>query len=365
MPFEKIIGQSRPKEILNRAMLNNRVPHAYLFHGARGVGKEALALELAQALLCSGDNGKPCYQCSYCKRISKLNHPDVIFIFPAPAKVSEDDVRAVIESFVQQPYLRREIWSNPTIGIDRIRELRHTTALKPLEGRGRVVIIFEVEKMTTEASNALLKILEEPPQGMTIILTTLNINALLPTIISRCQEVRFELLGDQDIETALISRHAQEPETARLIAKLSLGSFRRALEFLEEDFSSKRERIINILRAILKDSATRMAMVEELAAERDKRLVKELLGLMLIWLRDAMILHSSTDCNEKIIERIINIDQLETLKKFANAYDKADYELAIADVEKAIKLIDRNIFLNLVLIVLFNNLNRRIQRKTK
>jgi len=359
MPFEKIIGQSRPKEIITRALLHNRVPHAYLFHGMRGVGKEALALELSQALLCSGDNDRPCYQCSHCKRIAKLNHPDVLFIFPAPATVKEDEVYSVIESFVKQPYLRREIWANPTIGIGRIRELRRTTALKPLEGRGRAVIIAEVEKMTTEAANALLKILEEPPQGMTMILTTSNVKALLPTIVSRCQEVRFEHLRDEDIESALIGKHDQQLEKARLIAKLSLGSYRRALEFLDEDLSSRRERVVDIMRAILKDSSTRLDMVDKLTAERDKRLVKELLGLMLIWLRDAMILRNSKNSDN----RLVNADQSETLQKFVNAYEWADYEQAIAEVEKSIKLIDRNILLNLVLIVLFNNVNRLMQRK--
>jgi DNA polymerase-3 subunit delta' len=363
MTFQKVIGQNRPKEILRRALLNNRVPHAYLFHGLRGVGKSALALELAQALLCTGNNDRPCYHCSHCRRAGQLNHPDVLFIFPAPSKVNENDVRTVIQSFVQQPYLRREIWSNPSIGIDRIRELRRTAALKPFEGRGRVVIIVNVEKMTTEASNALLKILEEPPQGMTMILTTSNMNALLPTIISRCQEVRFELLRDEDIESALISRYNQDAATARLISKLSLGSFRTALEFLEEDLSGQRQRAINIIRAILRDSSTRLDMVEELVAEHDKRLVKELLGLMLIFLRDAMILHTLTDNDENKNDRLINTDQLETLDKFANAYDHADYEMAIAEVERAIKLIDRNILLNLVLITLFNKLNWLIQRK--
>jgi DNA polymerase-3 subunit delta' len=364
MHFNQIIGQSQPKEILSRALQNNRVPHAYLFHGMRGVGKEALALQLAQALLCTKENDRPCYKCSNCKRISRLNHPDVPFIFPAPANVNEDDARTVIESFVQQPYLRRDLWANPTIGINRIRELRRSSALKPLEGRGRVVIITEVEKMTTEASNALLKILEEPPVGMTMILITSNINALLSTIVSRCQEVRFELLGDDDIESTLINRYDQNPETARLIARLSLGSFRRALELLEEELTGKREMVIDIFRGILKDSGTRMALVEKLAAERDKRLVKELLGLTLIWLRDAMILHCSTNSENNSSHRIINADQLETLIKFSNAYDHADYESAISEVEQAIKLIDRNIFLNLVLLVLFNNLNQHIQRKT-
>lgn len=363
MPFEKIIGQSRPKGILSRAIENNRVAHAYLFHGARGIGKEALALELAQALLCNSTNTKPCYQCSHCRRTAQLNHPDMSFIYPAPAKLSEDDNRTVIESFVKQPYLRREMWANPTIGIDRIRELRRVTALKPLEGQGCVVIIAEVEKMTTEAANALLKILEEPPQGMTMILTTSNINALLPTIVSRCQEIRFELLRDAEIESTLISKHNQEPEAARLISKLSLGSFRRAIEFLEEDFNSKRERIVDILRAILKDNSTRISMVEELTAQRDKRLVKELLGLMLIWFRDAMILHRSHADTQTVLDRLINKDQIETLEKFSNAYHQADYEQAIIEVEQAIRLIDRNMLLNLVLVVLFNKLNRSIQRK--
>ncbi len=96
--FERIIGQSRPKDILQRALKNDRIPHAYLFSGPEGVGKEAMAIELAKALYCTDTENRPCNSCSNCQRIGAFEHPDIHFLFPAPKSATIDDERQILDS---------------------------------------------------------------------------------------------------------------------------------------------------------------------------------------------------------------------------------------------------------------------------
>ena len=189
MSFNDVIGQHHAKGILQRALQQDRLPHAILFSGPAGVGKEAMAMELAKAIFCKTDGERPCDECSNCHRIQAFQHPDFTFLFPSSAK-SIDEERAVLDSLSRDAYRRDKPWAAPTIGIEQIRELRRQATIKPLEGR-RLVIIAEAERMTIPAANSLLKLLEEPPETMHLILTAAKINSMLPTILSRCQQIRF------------------------------------------------------------------------------------------------------------------------------------------------------------------------------
>jgi DNA polymerase-3 subunit delta' len=355
MGFEKILGQARPKEILKRALLHRRVPHAYLFTGPDGVGKEATAVEFAKALFCKGEGDIPCDTCESCRRAALFNHPDFFFIFPAPKSVTVENERLILDSMVQDPYARKRLWANPTIGIDRIRELRRTSTLKPLEGL-RVVIIAEADKMTLESANALLKILEEPPASMHMILTTSRPNSLLPTIVSRCQEVRFGLLADELVEGALISNKRLTPEQAALVSRISQGSYRRALEWLTESLDEQRDYAVEFLRCCLRDNLSHYRFVEEMSKNHEKRALKELLNLLLIWFRDALMYSHAQDDDRLLKKSIVNVDKLETLRKFTGAFSDIDYDLAFRLLEKSIELIDRNVQTNLIFLVLITRL---------
>lgn len=355
------MGQERPKEIIHQALNHQQVPHAYLFHGPEGVGKLALAIEFAKAIFCAAE---PCDQCSACRRIQSFSHPDFIFVFPMPKSASTEDERAVLAAAAEQPYLMPQSWAAPTIGIDRIRELRRTSALKPLEGR-RVVIIHEAEKMTTEASNALLKILEEPPESMYMVLITSQINALLPTIYSRCQEIKFGLLNDEQIQQALVERQNLSTEDAYILARVAQGSYRRALEWLDEDLQRQRESVVEFLRNCLKDDLTKIEQVNDLLGRYDKRGVRDLLGLLLIWFRDALILTNSAGSENNLPNRLVNADKADVLYKFINAFDKIDFDAIFHDIEHSIFLIDRNVQLNFILMVLLLRLQRYLKLKSR
>ena len=357
MSFSTVIGQHRAKGILSKAIENDRVPHAYLFNGPVGVGKEALAIEFAKALFCTGAGEKPCDECSSCRRIHSFQHPDFMFVFPSSAK-NVDEVRAILDTVMENPYARQQPWAVPTIGIEQIREIRHTATLKPLEGK-RVVIIAEADRMTIPAANSILKILEEPPETMHLILTASRVNGMLPTILSRCQEIRFGPLPDNKVEWALVEKQI-EPERAKLISRISQGSYSRALEWLDESFNERRDSAVEFLRFCLKDPQSQIELVETLLRQYDKKVIKDILSLTLMWFRDALMLMEQGEQAER---HLVNVDQLETLKKFVGAFESIDFQTAFAEIENSISMIERSIQMNLILIVLMTKLRDVLKLK--
>ncbi len=330
-----------------------------LFHGAEGVGKESIALELAAALICQQDDYFACGECSDCNRIAQLSHPDVYYIFPAPKSMTSQEQKEIISSIVKNPYTRLNLWANPSISIDQIRELKRTSALTSFENKGRVVIIADAQRMTVEAANSLLKILEEPPGKMTIILTSSQPNLLLSTIISRCQSLRFGPIGWQEIEKALIEQNHVEDEKAQLVAKLSFGSYRRALEILDEDLDQKRHQVLDILRTVIRTDLDRLLLAEQLIRNEDKKTIKDLLSILLLWFRDAF-LYSQGNGDKELI---VNIDLIETLAKFCDSFEDINFEAIVADIENAIELFNRNVYVNLIVINLFYSLKHNLRRK--
>ncbi len=344
-----IIGQSRPKQILRRALEHQRVPHAYLFNGPDGVGKVAMALSFAQAMFCTAENERPCGECKNCRRIHTFQHPDVTFLFPSSAK-SVDEERKVLDSIQENPYARLKPWANPSISIDKIRELRHISTLKPLEGK-RMVIIADAERMTIPAANSLLKILEEPPPTTHLILTASRAGSMLPTILSRCQEIRFGPLSDADIEYKLIEKQGVEPERAQLISRAGQGSYSRALQWLHDDFSGKRNAAVEFVRVSLRDLRVRLDAIDSVLQTYNKKDIKDILGLMLIWYRDALVL-----VENQPTQQVVNKDELETLRKFVGAFESIQFDSIFENIETSIRMIDQNIQLNLILAVLLNKL---------
>ncbi|MFQ5823377.1 MAG: DNA polymerase III subunit delta' [bacterium] len=361
MPFNKIIGQHRVKLFFQKALERGRISHAYLMVGDRGVGKEATALELAKALFCSNNTSKPCQACSDCLRVAKLSHPDLRFIFPAPTKVTEDERKRILKSIATNPYQRKEIWANPSISIEQIREIRRASAFKSLEDKGRVIIIVDAERMTLEASNALLKILEEPPQKMYLLLISSRANLLLPTITSRCQLIKFDPLTVEEIEKALIERNSVKANQARLSARLAAGSYRQALELLDEHLQELRDQALEFFRKSIQSDFKQIIFVEDFlhSMQQDSKKIKDILILLTNWFRDVMVFLKTEGDHT---DRLVNFDQVDVLKKFTNKFPNADLYSAVQEIEKSLELIDRNVQLNLILIVLLSKLRNYVRR---
>ena len=366
--WPRVLGQPRVKRLLQSALRAGRIPHAYLFTGSEGVGKDAMALELARVLHCERGGEEACGECASCGRIAALQHPDVHLIVPLPvgkgeqsedsptARLTEHDLRAVQEELrrkAENPYRRISIARATIIKINSIREIRRETAMSTFDGRKRVFIISQADRMGEEAANTLLKTLEEPPTDCLMILTTHRLDALLPTIRSRCQAIRFDPLTEEELRLGLVEREAVEPEAASLVARLASGSYTKALELLEAGALDERKAVVMFVRHALGTSPMQLSKdVDSLAEGRDRLRVERFLMLLQMWCRDALVLSHGGE--------IINVDQREDLERFLRKFPRADLSAVIADVEHAISLVRRNVYIKLVLYQLSVLLKRRM-----
>ncbi len=208
--FEEVAGQKHIVKTLKNALANNKIAHAYLFAGPRGTGKTTMAKLFAKALNCEEGIGHQCNKCSNCIEINEGSHPDVI-----------------------------EIDAASNNGVEQVRELIDKVNYLPLEGKYKVYIIDEVHMMTTNAFNALLKTLEEPPSHVIFILATTEPHNIIPTIISRCQRYDFTKVSDADIYERMVDilnqEHIEYEESAvKAIISLADGGVRDALSILDQ-----------------------------------------------------------------------------------------------------------------------------------
>ena len=245
MAFASILGHERLRGLLSRAGAPHRLPPALLFSGPSGVGKKALALAVARALLCDRDDGDACDACATCARAARGLHPDSIFVEPDGLSIKIEQVR------------------------DAVREI----AGRPFEGRARAIVFDEAHLLTEQAQNALLKSLEEPPATSHVFLVTASPQALLPTIRSRCQMLRFSPLPQARLEAHLRERSGLSPDEARLRAALSGGSLGAALAFESEAWRDLRVELLEILEKLGGGGTLgRMSAAERLAEMEDPAL---------------------------------------------------------------------------------------------
>lgn len=366
--WHRVIGQQRVKNILLSALRAKRLPHAYLFIGNEGVGKDAMALELARVLHCEKHGEEGCGACASCIRMNSLQHPDVKLITALPVgkgeksddppmeKLTAVEVQSVQEQYRlkgENPYHRIAIPKANIIKINSIREVRRQSVMSSLYEGKKVFIISNADEMGDEASNTLLKTLEEPPGDTLLMLTTARPEALLQTIISRCQPVRFDPLTEDEIRAALIERESVEQNQAVLVARLANGSYVRALELLQADVGELRQDVVNFIRTALANNVINLLEhVEKLAASKDREFIVRFLTLVLMWFRDAFVLLQGGE--------IINLDQQEDLKKFTAKFAGADLQKVMEAVEHSISLIYKNGYISLTLIQLAVKLRRAI-----
>ena len=206
--WSSIQGHEQIKNDLRQLLAEKRLPHALLFTGIEGIGKNLTAKVLAKVLLCSGEE-KPCNICPSCRAFDAKNHPDFYYLEPE-GKANN-------------------------IKIEQIRQMQSQIALSPYLADKRVVIINDAETMNEAAENSLLKTLEEPTGDVVFILVTANKDLLLPTILSRCMKLYFAPLSEDEIKIILKSKYAVNEDKATVIAKLSGGSMKRAISFLDDD----------------------------------------------------------------------------------------------------------------------------------
>lgn len=257
MLFDNLIGQEVAKRVLGRAWSEGRLAQSYLFFGPGGVGKETAARDLALALNCEAKEERPCRACNSCRKTAAFIHPDFHYLFPRPHPSSESDKRKLDEEISEmlkekaaRPHLELDFGGRPVaIAIDDIRELQEKLEFQPYEGKKKVAIIAAAEEMTTEAANAFLKALEEPSPTTHFILVSDRPSSLLPTILSRCQKVRFHSLPPGQLAGVLAREDGQSPEAAALLAQLSGNSLGRARQLIDQGLLAERDLALEIMEA--------------------------------------------------------------------------------------------------------------------
>ena len=266
MPLPPLTGHQAIRTRLAHAASSRRLPQVLLLSGASGVGKQRLALWLAQLLVCENPAAEPCGTCRACRLVSSLSHPDVHWFVPVPrSKASDPDkqVEDAAQSLAQAMEERRarplypEVDGMASHSIATVRLLQQRAALTSVEGGRRVFIIGEADRLVAqeaspEAANALLKLLEEPPPGSVFILTTVDPRRLLPTIRSRAVTIRVGAVSDSEVREFLQAQLRPGPSGPALDERVSLasGSIGRAVA-APDQVGNGRPAAAGVLEAVL------------------------------------------------------------------------------------------------------------------
>lgn len=343
---------------LEAGILNDRLAHAYLFYGREGSGKEALAIEIAKALNCKNTDSRPCNECASCQKIQKLNHPDVKFIFPLAGKFKEDnkEIRKRLDIKSSNPYLRIEQNPNSEILVDHIRQLKNESIYPPYEGQKKVYIIADAERMNRESANSFLKLLEEPPQYLHIILITSNKNLLLDTIKSRCQAMYFKTLSDEQVKE-MAARYIQTDRDIDAVVRYAQGNLKLFFETVDSDFKQKQELSLDFLRAIMKNDPLFLSdNIDNMYRGRDKNFLMETLNLLILWFQDALRL-SSGDRNAGA-----GSTYSSEVENFVKYYPGTDCGAVINLLEEARQQITGNMYVPIVMSVLALKIERNLKK---
>jgi DNA polymerase-3 subunit delta' len=370
MAWSTVIGQSRIKDLLKHSIASKQLAHAYLFYGIRGIGKQAMAIEFARTLLCARQQSDPCDDCTNCRKVGSLQHPDVRIVFPLPAgkneKTGEDPlatldaeqidlVREQINLKAQNPYHQIQIPKANFIKINSVRDIKRISSMSSVQGDRKIFLIFDADQMNPEASNSLLKTLEEPTENTLLILTSSEKDRLLPTIISRCQMIQFSPLRDAEVSSALEMKDGVAHDEALVVAKIAQGSYTVAKELLPTSVLAEREEVLAFLRASLGwKEVSLVEMIDGLASSHDRPAIEQWLKLLQSWFRDAMILRNGTPQSEW------KTSTNQSLVSFVEKFPRANLEGAVQCVDNYIALVRKNVYLHLVLTSLSFDLRKTL-----
>lgn len=303
MGFDSICGHDAPVRMLKNILISGRIPHAMLFSGVAGIGKKKVAFSFAKAINCQAVAEDFCDVCLSCRKINRMIHPDVFLFNPDEEPVDK---------------------KKKELQIDRLRGLQQEIVYSPFEGKKKVVIIDDAEKLTNNSANCFLKTLEEPDDDTVIILVTSSAAGMLPTVISRCQHIAFMPLSDADMHTLLsdrkigaedLGREVSREEADRVLA-YAQGSLQRALFLLKSDFLSKRSEVCRCLvRLSTGDLEAAFELSKLINEDKGSRLLFEFLQT---WYRDLLFIkkgigQSSMVYNRDLFEEMAVAAENETL----------------------------------------------------
>jgi DNA polymerase III subunit delta' len=322
-----IVGHEWAVDFLRRSLAGERAAHAYLLSGPQSVGKALLALRLAQALNCETAGQEPCLACRSCRRIERGNHPDV-----RVAGMASQGAGLKPEEAARQKDLK----------IDTVREWLRDVTLKPYEGRRRVFILHDAERLSEAASNAMLKTLEEPPPYATLVLVANTAGDLLPTIVSRCQPLKLRPVPRQQVAQALRERHNLAAGDAELLAAWSGGRIGWALRMVEtpDELEARQSQLDELAALAGQGRAATFRWAEERAKEYrggEQAVVFGALELWQSWWRDVLL--TAAGCPEAVV----HIDRRDDLERAATHYSLAEVHAFVRRIGETARQLRENV----------------------
>ena len=358
--FNSIKGQNRVIKQITNLFESKRVPHALLFYGEDGTGKFFTAVQFLKLLNDAG--GNPHLE----KKINSLSEPTLKYIFPLPRgkgegnedsgtdKLNEKQIQSLQEELTKKranPYHKIALEGANNIKVSSIREIRKFLSLDYSDIKYRMILIEDAHKMNTESQNALLKSLEEPPEGVIMVLTTPYIERLLPTIQSRCWRINFNHLDNATVRNILIEHFGIPEEDAEVASLFSGGSVTRAVNLLNRDLKELMNSTVQILRFSLGNWLNSAILESQKVIDTyDKETYKEMINLILTWLNDVI--------KEKIdLKNYYFKDFEDTLTKFNKNFPNCDVEQVYNEIDRLLQSIDNNVLLNVISLNLILQLN--------
>jgi len=316
-----MLGHDWAIDLLKGHITSDTLRHAYLFTGPKGVGKRTLAIRFAQALNCEApkEPAEPCLQCHTCRQIGQERYADL----------------AIVQSEVTGKELR----------VDQVRELSRTLALAPYQSLYRVAILRNFEEANPNASNALLKTLEEPPPQVILIVTAQSSDDLLPTVVSRCEVLRL-----RQVPTPVISEHLQkqwqvDEQQATLLAHLSAGCPGQAVTLLQNPhtLAQRTAWLDEHLSLLAGTRVSRFAFVDKIYRTKEKTYIIEMIQVWLSLWRDVLLQACEASAP------LVNLDKAEEIKQLAAQYKVNTCQQAVSSLMHTLDLLDQNINLRLAL----------------
>lgn len=316
--FQEILGNEMIKEHFLKAIESHRISHAYILTGEEGTGRKSIANAFAMTLLCEKGGTEPCMVCHSCKQALSGNHPDLIYVtHEKPASIGVDDIREQINDTIQ---------------------------IRPYSSYYKIYIVDEAEKMTVQAQNALLKTIEEPPSYAVIILITTNQEAFLPTILSRCVQLKLKPLKDFTVKSYL-TEHLKVPEKdAELCAAFARGNLGKAIHLASsEEFKELYRRVMSLLKNVgTMDIGMLLDCIREIKEQNFD--IYEVLDLMQLWYRDVLMYKVTKDMNLLVFK-----DEYRMINETGQKIDYAGLEAILAAIDTARTRLEANVNLDLAM----------------
>ncbi|HOW35133.1 MAG TPA: DNA polymerase III subunit delta' [Candidatus Omnitrophota bacterium] len=307
--------------------------HAYLFCGPVGIGKSETALSVAKLIFCQNRrDGVSCGTCPACLKVNSGSHPDVHMFEAVSSEEAQQGLMRPKEAD------RDDLSESRSIRIEQIRHLNARMQLRPFEANTKIFILKDIENLSLDAANALLKTLEEPSADTLLLLTTSQTENVLETIRSRCQTIQFFPLGAEKLEECLAKEGWLRGDALYFLSIFSEGSLGKARKLDEENIFKTKNETINQFVYSRESNSYIDAVCEDAVRAR------ETLKVLLTWFRDLMFLKLNVDR-----VRVVHRDRLNDLQKLQSRYSFEELEGIVREIMETSKLLEENLNIKVAL----------------